>query len=49
MDPKITKNILLFLNRVQLVGSEAPALCEAMAALNELLVPATSNPENENK
>jgi hypothetical protein len=39
VNQQIAKNIVVFLNRVQLTGSEAPALCEAMAALNELMCP----------
>lgn len=39
MTPQIAKNILLFLERVQLTGKEVPAWCEAVAAINELLKP----------
>lgn len=37
MTPQIAKNILFFLERVQMAGKEAMAWCEACAALNEII------------
>lgn len=39
MTPQIAKNILLFLERVQLTGKEVPAWIEAVNALNEFVTP----------
>lgn len=38
MTPQIARNIVSFLERVQLNGKEAIAWCEAVAAMNEIIV-----------
>lgn len=47
MNEKITRNILSFLERTTLTGKEAPAWCEAYAALQTSLEPAIAPPPSE--
>lgn len=44
MTPQIAKNILAFLDRVQLQGKEAVAWCEAVSALSAILAAPPSAP-----
>lgn len=39
MNPQVIKNAIAFLERVPINGKEAPAWCEVVSALNEMLLP----------